>query len=101
VRFWLSPTPPPEEDESMLRRSERLRKEPKREVYTTESRAGEQIPLPASSGWGRNELTNLGVRFSITTNMNLDRVFGVKDSELPAQLKESILCDYQWLTFRY
>ena len=88
MRFWLSPTPPPEEDESMSRRSERLRKEPKREVYTTESRAGEQIPLPASSHWGRDELKNLGVRFSMTTNMNLDRVLQVKESDFPSELRE-------------
>ena len=89
MRFWLSPTPPPEEDESMSRRSERVRKEPKREVYTTDSRAGEKEPLPASSHWGRDELRNLGVRFAFKTNMNLDRVLGIKESDLPPQLRES------------
>jgi len=89
VRFWLSPTPPPEEDESMSRRSERVRKEPKREVYTTDSRVGERDPLPASSDWGRDELRMLGVRFSLKTNMNLDRVLNLKSSDIPLEIQES------------
>ena len=79
----------------MSRRSERLRKETKREVYTTDSRAGEKDPLPPSSGWGRDELKMLGVRFSLKTNMNLDRVLNIKDSPLPTQLKESPTYYYQ------
>jgi len=79
----------------MSRRSERLRKETKREVYTTDSRAGEKDPLPPSSDWGRDELKMLGVRFSLKNNMNLERVFNIKDTHLPPELKESTPNHYQ------
>ena len=67
----------------------------KRVVRPNEPKSEEEEPLGPSSGWGREHLRMLGVKFPIKQKMDLNRVLQVKESEWPQELRERMISPVQ------